>query len=170
MCHYITLTELFSVQAYSLFKYIPCGIIVTFDDFSAVWAYPHSVGQLQICILLPAVVACLRRSEELSGLDARLVVEHALVVNFLVDFSKSSVLHCTRNLMIAHHAGDVRILTEDDVVFHDEITCHFLSVILAHIRHPLAMFGERKACFLAVPAGIRRMLRYLIRLHVFVYT
>ena len=121
MCHYITLTELFSVQAYSLFKYIPCGIVVTFDDFSAVWAYPHSVGQLQFFILLSAVIARLRRSEELSGLYARLVVEHALVVNLPVDFAETSVLHRTRNLVIAHHAGDVRILTEDDVMSHDEV-------------------------------------------------
>ena len=170
MCHYITLTELFSVQAYSLFKYIPRGIVVTFDDFSAVWAYPHSIGQLQICILLSAVVACLRRSEELASLDAGLVVKHALVVNLLIDFSESSVLHCTRNLMIAHHAGDISVFSEDDVVSHDEVRRHLLCVVLAHIRHPLAVLGERKACLLTILAGIRRMLRYLIRLHVLVYT
>ena len=170
MCHYITLTELFSVQAYSLFKYVPRGIVVTFDNFTAVWAYPHSVGQLQICILLSAVITRLRRSEELSGLDAGFVVEHALVVNFLVDFSETSVLHCTRNLVIAHHASDISVFSEDDVVSHNEITCHLLCVVLAHIRHPLAMLGERNACLLTVSAGIRRMLRYLIRLHVLIYT
>ena len=116
------------------------------------------------------MVACLRRSEKLSSFDARLVVEHAFVVNFLIDFSETSVLHCTRNLVIAHHAGNIRVFPEDDVVSHDEVRRHLLSVVLAHIRHPLAMLSERDACLLAVLASIGRILRYLIRFHVFVYT
>ena len=43
MCHYITLTELFPVNAYSVFKYVPRCVIVPDDDFSAVWAHPHPV-------------------------------------------------------------------------------------------------------------------------------
>ena len=112
---------MFSIQAYSLFKYVPRSVVVTFYDFSAVWAHPHSVGQLQIYILLPAVITRLRRSEELSGLDAGLVVEHALIVNLLVDFAETGVLHRTRNLVIAYHAGDIRVFPEDDVVSHDEV-------------------------------------------------
>ena len=92
MCNDITLTELFPVHSYSLFKYVPRCIIVSYDSLFAVWTNPHSIRQLKICILVTAVIAYLRGRKEASCLDTYLPVEHTLIVNLTIDFSESCIL------------------------------------------------------------------------------
>lgn len=169
MCYNVTVSEFFPENSYTLFKYVPRCIVVSDNDFPAVRANPHSVRQLQIVVLMPAVVAYLGRCEPSSSLDTLLFVESTLVVNFTIDFTDASILQCTRNLVIAHHSGYVGVFSEDNIVSHNEISCHLLSVVLPDVSHMLAMLCELKTCFIVIFSCVRRVLRNFIRLHIFIF-
>lgn len=166
MCHDITLTELCSVQAYSLFKYVPRCVVVPDDDFTAVWANPHSVRQLKFIVLMTAVIAYLGRCEESSSLYARLIIEQTLIVYLPVKFSDACIRQCPRNLVIAHHTGNESIFSENDIEPRYEICSHLLSIVFSDISHVLAILCERNTCFFMVTTSHRRILRYVIRISV----